>query len=291
MTTRSYTETEDGPGTAEPDVETESGRLPETADPRAETGGDRLPETADLHAETEEERLPDTLERESMISQSSEALEEVHRISRRSVLREPQLYVAIAALFLFIAIIVLQLLGLKKANDLNRTGQLPKVRWCSPIFQPFGVAVRDGECHVHPIEISSNKGLGYISLPGVQQKGWLTSTIAGTSISLVIELVDFLILMYVSSDTRARGLIRLRRPWCSMFCGFAVLGVTFIFSLIYAQQLPPGMTSNIWLVVNTDRPAIYSASLLTPGLRGGLIGWNDGVFGGWGQAYFGSDVL
>jgi hypothetical protein len=146
--------------------------------------------------------------------------------------------------------------------------------------------VRDGDCNIYPIDQNYNKGIGCIYLPGIPQQGWLTGTVAGISISLVLETIDFFILMLVSSSKRCRG-VKMRRPWCTMFCGLVVLGVFLVFGVIYTQGLPPGITSKIWVVVNTDHPAIYSGSLSPAGLRGAIIGWNDGLFGSWHQTYFG----
>jgi hypothetical protein len=152
------------------------------------------------------------------------------------------------------------------------------------------VAVLDGDCNVYPIDQSFNRGIGYIYLPRTPQQEWLTGTVAGTSISLVLETIDLMILMFVSSNTKHHG-VKMRRPWCTMFCGLAVLGVMLVFGVIYMQNLPPGITSKIWVVVNTDRPAIYSGFLSPAGLRGAVIGWNNDLFGSWNQTYFGSSSV
>ncbi|KAH0537513.1 hypothetical protein FGG08_005688 [Glutinoglossum americanum] len=199
--------------------------------------------------------------------------------------RDLSFYIAVLALFLFLIVFVLQVLGLKKAMDGNKA-DMPQVRWCSPIFQPFGLVVRDGNCNMYPIGQSSSKGIGCINIPGYEQKQWLQGTVAGASISIVLEFVDLLILIFVGSSTRLRG-VKMRRPWCTMFSGLTVLGVTLILGVTYASELPKGISQKIWVVVNMDRPTIYAGSLISPGLRGSLIGWNDGLFASWGNTYYG----
>lgn len=218
-----------------------------------------------------------------------EAQRNLHEAITKPLYKDRSFYVAVIALLFFIVIFVLQVLGLKHAADDNKTGVVPQVQWCSSIFQPFGVAVLDGDCNVYPINQSFNRGVGCIYLPGTPQLEWLTGTVAGTSISLMLETIDLMILTFVSSYTKHHG-VKMRRPWCTMFCGLAVLGVVFVCGIIYTQNLPPGITSKIWVVVNPDRPAIYSGILSPVGLKGAIIGWTDGLFGSWNQTYFGSSL-
>lgn len=82
--------------------------------------------------------------------------------------------------------------------------------------------------------------------------------------------------------------MQMNRPWFTMFSGLAVLLVTFIFGLIYASDLPPGITEKVWVVVDIDRPTIWAGALKPAGLRGALIGWNDGVFESWRNLYNGA---
>src|SRR6266480_4691746 len=76
---------------------------------------------------------------------------------------------SILAIIFFIIILVLQILGLVYAIRASHDPEPPPVYWCSPVFQPFGIAVRDGNCAIHPIDQSFSKGIGCIMLPGVQQ--------------------------------------------------------------------------------------------------------------------------
>jgi len=226
------------------------------------------------------------VDRERHHAREREASRTLTNMAETPIYRDSSFYVAALSLLFFICIVVLQIVGLKHAVDGVKGGIVPQVRWCSPIFQPFGIAVRDGDCHIYNIDQRFNKGIGCIDLPGIQQEEWLKGTVAGTSISLLFEIIDLIVLMLVSSHQKARG-VKMRRPWCSMFCGLAILGAMLIFSVIYAQDLPPGITSKIWVVINSEKPSIYSGQLSSAGLRGAMIGWNDGLFSSWGKTYFG----
>ena len=200
-------------------------------------------------------------------------------------LRSNPFWIALTALFLFIVVITLQGLGLKKAIDGLQTATL-QVQWCAPVFQPFGVLVRDGNCNKYPIVPSAQKGIGCINLPGYEQKQWLLGTVGGTSVSIFFEVVDLAILIFVGSGAEFWGK-EMRRPWATMISGVAILGVIFTFGIIYAHQLPKGINQTVWVVVNIDEPYIYKVSLISQGLRGTLIGWCDGLFSVLGLSYFG----
>ena len=200
--------------------------------------------------------------------------------------RSKPLYIAILAFLLLLTVFILQILGLSHAYQGTQTS-VPVVSWCSPMFQTFGLAVLDGNCHVWPIEKAYNKGVGCILIPGFQQMAWLKATVAGTSLALALEVIDIGILSTVHSKTRWRG-IKMRRPWLTMFSGVAVLGLILIFGVVYSTMLPPGITENVWVVTDAATVAVFAGKLGTAGLRGAIIGWNDGVFEGWSTTYFGS---
>ncbi|CAD6577960.1 MAG: hypothetical protein ASARMPREDX12_008575 [Alectoria sarmentosa] len=196
------------------------------------------------------------------------------------------LYIALTSALLLISVFALQFLGLHHAVNAARQSA-PSVSWCSPIFQPFGVAVLDGNCNVWPILQTFAKGVGCILIPGNQQMAWLKATVAGTAISIALELVDICILATVHSGARWRG-IKMRRPWFTMFSGVAVLGLILVFGVVYSTILPPGISEKVWIVTDAGAVTVYEGELGTAGLRGAMIGWNDGVFQGWGTTYFGS---
>ena len=196
------------------------------------------------------------------------------------------LYIALMALTLLLTVFMLQVFGLFYAVGAAKDAT-PSVSWCSPIFQPFGVAVLDGNCNVWPIEQTFAKGVRCILIPGSQQKAWLSATVAGTSIAIVLELLDICVLASVHSSTRWRGM-KMRRPWFTMFSGLAVLGLMLVFGVVYSTILPPGISEKVWVVTDAGNVTVYEGELGTAGLRGAMIGWNDGVFQAWGNTYFGS---
>ena len=196
------------------------------------------------------------------------------------------LYIAFVSALLLISIFALQFLGLHHAVNAAKQ-PAPSVSWCSPIFQPFGVAVLDGNCNVWPVLQTFTKGVGCILIPGHQQMAWLEATVAGTGLSIALELVDIGILATVHGSARIRG-VKMRRPWFTMFSGVAVLGLVLVFGVVYGTILPPGISEKVWVVTDAGTVTVYEGTLGTAGLRGAMIGWNDGVFQGWGPTYFGS---
>ena len=205
-----------------------------------------------------------------------------------TLLKSRSFYNFLSALILLVAVFVLQVLGLTRALHHARR-PTPPVSWCSPVFAPFGLAVLDGNCSIFPIVQTFSKGVGCVLIPGTQQKSWLRTTVAGTSISLALEVLDITVLSLVSSSTRWRG-VKMRRPWFTMFSGIAVLGLLLVFGVVYSTTRPPGIGQRIWVVIDAGTPTVWQGELRTAGLRGAMIGWNDGVFEGWGSTYFGSWV-
>lgn len=198
-------------------------------------------------------------------------------------------YTAFVAALLFIAVLVLQLLGLvKAARAVGASSEPPLVPWCSPLFQPLGKAVVDGSCNVYEISQSTRKGLGCILLPGHWQQQWLKGTIAGIVIELFTELIDLLILTLVNGKRKIFQEVKMKRPWATIFSGLVVLIVTLIYGINYSLDLPPGITSRVTVLTDFQGPASYIGELTSAGLRGTIIGWTDGVFEGWKSTYYGS---
>ena len=201
--------------------------------------------------------------------------------------RDPAAPAAISAVLLFIAVLALQIIGLAKASVAHaRRSAAPPTSWCSPLLQPFGLALVDGDCHVYNINQSRNQGIGCIDIPGVWQNSWITGTVAGVIIELILELGDVLILACVNGSPRWRG-VKMKRPWATMFSGVIVLFVTLLYGVIYASTLPPGITERVTVVMDVQGPASYSGYLTGSGLRGAVIGWSDGFFSSWNVTYFG----
>lgn len=201
--------------------------------------------------------------------------------------QDPAIYAAIASALLFVVIFILQCLRLHAAIVARKGGKSPLVSWCSPTFQPFGVAIVDGDCHVYQINQSLSRGIGCIQIPGVWQRQWLTGTVVGTGLSLALEIIDLIILSLVRGDQRWRGM-KMKRPWTTMICGVVILAITLFYGIQYASMLPPGITERVNIAVNVNGTKAFNAQLASAGLRGTIIGWNDGLFESWKGVYTGS---
>ena len=202
-------------------------------------------------------------------------------------------YIALLSAMLFFTVVILQILGLAHAAEAARQPP-PMVSHCSPIFQPLGITVLDGNCNNHPVQHNdagyNANGIGCILLPGLQQLAWLRATVAGVSIALVLETIDIVVLARVSSGYRWRE-VKMRRPWCTMIPGVATLFLLLIFGALCGDTLPPGITSRIWVVRQEGAGVgVYEGWLGPAGLRGAIIGWSDGVFEAWGGTYSGHYV-
>ena len=196
---------------------------------------------------------------------------------------------AVIAAILFIAVLILQLLGLAKAVQAAKASSIPPlVSWCSPVFQPFGIVAIDGSCNIYPISQITVRGLGCITLPGHWQQQWLKGTIAGISIELFTEVVDLLILSLVNGKRKIFQAVKMKRPWATIFSGLIVLIVTLIYGVNYSLYLPPGLSEKLTILIDTQGPASYTGNLTSAGLRGAVIGWNDGLFESWKGLYLGS---
>ena len=221
----------------------------------------------------------------NFISSSATAVTTVDRYWYRNRLN----YAAVVAALLFVIVLVLQLLGLAKAvQAVKASSDPPLVSWCSPLFQPFGLAAVDGSCNVYHINQSAHKGIGCITLPGQWQQQWLQGTVAGISIELCTELVDLLILSLVNGKRKIFQAVKLKRPWATIFSGLIVLIVTLIYGINYSLYLPPGVTERVMVVMDVQGPVSYTGNMTSSGLRGAIIAWNDGLFESWRGAYLGS---
>jgi hypothetical protein len=60
-----------------------------------------------------------------------------------------------------------------------------------------------------------------------------------------------------------------------------------IYGINYASDLPPGVTRRMMVLFDGEKSAFYAAKLTGSGLRGTLIGWNDGLFDIWNITYVG----
>lgn len=208
--------------------------------------------------------------------------------------RLPDALGCIAAFILMIALFILQVYGISagvkgmsKAQHSNLT-----VKWCSPSFRDFALAISTGNCEIYEVAESSSNGIGCINLPARQQSDWLVSTVAVLAASLVIQLVD-VALMICARGRQCRGVVDMQRPWFTMFTGVLTLVILFAFGVFHAARLPPGVTDVVWIYRKEPLSAVgrvCHVTLKAPGLRGMIIGWSDGLFDGWGSVYHGNVV-
>jgi hypothetical protein len=197
--------------------------------------------------------------------------------------------VGVLALIFLLWIFFLQVFGLTAAVHGRRNHEQLFVKWCSPTFRDFAIAVRTGNCKVYPIVSGEDNGIDCISIPGEQQKLWLLLTIVGLSLAFFCQFVDILFML---SDKKKRCAgVKLKRPWTTMFFGTAVLFILIIVGILNAEQLPTGITDVIWLYrrdSDTSPGRVCQGTLSPPGLRGNIIAWTDGVFDNWNATYYGA---
>lgn len=80
----------------------------------------------------------------------------------------------------------------------------------------------------------------------------------------------------------------MKRPWFSMFGGMVLLIVILILGVTDAQNLPRGITEEVWIVMdNPVAPFVCRGSLGPGGLRGEIIAWTDGLLATLRSYYFG----
>jgi hypothetical protein len=203
-----------------------------------------------------------------------------------------QTITASLALILLLAILILQLIGLAHAQSGLKVPDL-QVRWCSPFFQPQALAVLD-DCHISPVVASQSQGIGCIKLPATQQKTWLLMTNIILWLTLFCQFIDFCFLFFY--DKKSKGChetVKLQRPWLTMFSGMIILIILAMKGTEYANHLPDGISERV-LVFRYDPSlaahSVCEAHLKSPGLRGGIIGYCDGLFSSWGSWYLGRNT-
>jgi hypothetical protein len=171
------------------------------------------------------------------------------------------------------------------------------IKWCSPSFRDFALAVMTGNCERYSVLESRSNGIGCIQLPASDQEDWLKGTVAALSASLVFQTIDLFLVMFAKrtkkGDRREVRGTRFRRPWLSMFGGTITLITLIYYGANTASHLPPGVTDVVWIYRKEPVAAIgrvCQVRLKSPGLRGMIIGWTDGVFESWGTIYHGKLV-
>ena len=197
--------------------------------------------------------------------------------------------VAFVAFFFLLALIILQVYGLYAAIQGLKHKDLT-VKWCSPSFRDFAVAITTGNCEKYEIIPSTSNGIGCIALPAQQQHDWLIGTVICLSAALIFQIMD-MCLLRCAKGRKCRGGVTMQRPWLTMFSGVLVLVILISFGVFNSNRLPPGVTSKVWIYRKEGPTAVgrvCQGTLTSPGLRGMIIGWTDGLFNNWGDVYFGN---
>jgi hypothetical protein len=142
---------------------------------------------------------------------------------RREAERRKRAWIALAALVALFVIVSLQITGLIfSCIDLKYEDF--KVLYCSPLLENMVVGVYDHgvnnlttNCPVfHVITVDSNKGIGCFGLDGKRQRHWLYVTVSVLSLSLFVQIVDTIILLFAPERSGRLQGMDLRRPWGSV---------------------------------------------------------------------------
>lgn len=196
--------------------------------------------------------------------------------------------VALLAFILGIILVSLQIYGLHAAIRGWHAEEFT-VKWCSPTFLDFAVAVTTGNCKKYEVFDSSSKGIGCIALPGTQQRNWLLGTAICLSVALFGQTADVVLMMCAGKTKKWRGL-SVQRPWCTIWGGVIMLVVLVAFGCFNADNLPRDVTRAVWIYRKEPSRAtgrVCQGTLNAPGLRGVMIGYMDGLFDSWGSVYDG----
>lgn len=195
----------------------------------------------------------------------------------------------ILSLLFMIGLVALQIIGLASAIYGFRDRDKIESIWCSTMFDSFALGVLDGNCHMHTVSPGATHGIGCINLPGDVQSAWLLGTIAILAVSLMLEVMDCLILALVGSRDRWKG-VKMKRPWCTMFFGLAILIFLMIYGILDTSRLPNGMSEVVWVFQKEPSfgyETVCRGTITPAGVRGAIMGWTDGLLSNWGPVYFG----
>lgn len=203
-----------------------------------------------------------------------------------------EIVAATTALLVLLAIFLFQLLALGYAHA-GRKKEILKATRCSPFFQPQALAIISG-CNILKVLQSSSQGIACIHLDAAQQQTFLLITIVAISFSLAAQFIDSCLLARYDGEARGcHNVVRLQRPWLTTFGGMAILIILLMKGLEYANNLPDGIDEGV-LVLRLDLSlntySVFKAHLRSPGLRGAIIGYSDGLFSNWDQYYLGKNT-
>lgn len=185
----------------------------------------------------------------------------------------------IIAAILLIALMFLQGAGLVFSiiRFLARNQLHLQTTWCSPAFQ-LGNQTFNSECTYFPITQYESFGIACISVPG-NQTTWLGWTAVGLLALLIVELAEIAIL-FLPSFKKLREHRHYRAPIVTTLAGIVVWVAFIVVGFIQMRALPVGLSEKrLGVVSGMEGTCAFDA--FPGGLRGSIIAWSDGLFGGW----------
>jgi hypothetical protein len=188
------------------------------------------------------------------------------------------LCVVIAAILL-VATMFLQGAGLIFAiiRFLARNKSQLQTTWCSPAFQ-LGNETFNSECTYFPITQYETLGIACVSVSG-NQATWLGWTAVGLLVLLIVELTELAIL-FLPPFKKFRANRGYRSPIVTTLGGIVVWVAFIVVGFVQMRALPVGLSENrLGIVSSMEGTCAFDA--FPGGLRGTIIAWSDGLFGGW----------
>ena len=100
---------------------------------------------------------------------------------------------------------------------------------------------------------------------------------------LVVQGIDAIVLIKVNQKQRWQG-VKMQRPWNTMFFGIGVWAALIGLGVTQTKTLP--LNAHVFAMTGIT-PDTCKTILYPAGLRGSIIAWSDGIFGGLKQEYLG----
>jgi hypothetical protein len=150
--------------------------------------------------------------------------------------------------------------------------------WCSPAFQ-LGNGTFDAECTLFPITQFETLGVACVSVPG-NQGTWLGWTAIGVLALLILEFVEMTIL-FTPWFRRLRVGHGYRAPIATTLAGIVVWVAFIVVGFYQMKVLPPGLSESRLGITGEMEGGMCAFDAFPAELRGSIIAWSDGIFGGW----------
>ena len=189
------------------------------------------------------------------------------------------IFCMIISAILLVALLVLQGAGLffSISHFLQRNHLQLQTTWCSPAFQ-LGNETFNAECVYLPITQYETLGIACVSVPG-DQATWLGWTAFGLFMFLIFEIIEFAIL-FIPRLRNFRNKYHYRAPFITTLGSIIVWFAFIMIAWSEMKHLPEGLSESRLGIV-TELEGICAFDAFPGGLRGTIIAWSDGIFGGW----------